>query len=275
MKQSNEPDWERALAKYAVIAPLVCRELDAAEREAVRKEILGALHLFPGGKQRHVAKRTLRKWVQQYRQANLEGLRSGERKDKGVPRAIPQEVLERAKALKAELPERSARAICDLLASEGTAPVAKSTLAYHLRNSTTLLAKTPKAFRRFEHTRPNDCWQSDLSDGLWLSDPADPSRQCKYYLHAFLDDHSRLVPHAQFYWRESLPALEDCFRQAITKHGVPRMAYWDNGSAFRAQQLRKMAARLRVEIGLRHAVCPRGQGKDRALLRRAQGHLLP
>ena len=67
----------------------------------------------------------------------------------------------------------------------------------------------------YEHARPNACWQSDLSDGLWLPDPTDPARHRKCYLHAFIDDHSRLIPHAAFYWRESLPALEDCFRQAI------------------------------------------------------------
>ena len=64
---------------------------------------------------------------------------------------------------------------------------------------------------------PLHCWQSDMSDGLWLPDPADPGKNRKCYLHGFIDDHSRLPTHVQFYWRESLPALENCFRRAITK----------------------------------------------------------
>lgn len=254
-------DWERALAKYGVIVPLVARVLEPAEREAVRRQILDATHQFPNGKHIRVAPRTLREWVQRYRAHNLEGLLPQGRKDKGKPRAIPPEVLARALALKAELPARSARAICDLLASEGGEPLSASTLGYHLRRVQAAPEQAPKAFRRFEHARPNDCWQSDLSDGLWLPDPQDPTRQRKCHLHAFLDDHSRLVPHAQFYWRESLPALEDCFRQAIVKHGIPRMVYWDNGAVFRATQLRKMAARLRVEIVFATPYAPEGKGK--------------
>lgn len=263
---TTEPDreWELALAKYAVIAPLVCRNLEPAQRDALRKEILAAAHRFPGDRVRHVATRTLREWVQRYGLLGLDGLRTGPRRDKGVPRAVPLEVIERAKFLKTEVAERTSKTIANMLAAEGLGAVSPSTLGYHLRNApvaATSDGKPPKVFKRFEHPRPNDCWQSDMSDGLWLPDPADPSRMRKCYLHAFIDDHSRLVTHAQFYWRESLPALEHCFRRAITAFGVPRMAYWDNGSAYRATQLRKMAARLRVEVVFSTPYAPEGKGK--------------
>ena len=264
----NTPDreWELALAKYAVIAPLVCRNLTPAERDALRKEIIAATHIFPGDRIQRIAPRTLREWIQLYRKRGLDGLRAGPRKDKGVPRAVPLEVIERAKALKAEIPRRSSNTICDLLAAEGMGPLSPSTLAYHLRHNPVVVppkegGASVKAFRRFEHAKPNDCWQSDMSDGLWLPDPADPTRTRKCYVTGFIDDHSRLVPHAQFYWRESLPALENCFRRAITAHGVPRLVYWDNGSAYRATQLRKMAARLRVEIAFATPYSPEGKGK--------------
>jgi len=263
---SNEPtplDWDRALAKFAVIAPLVCRDLGPEEREALRRQILGAQHRFPGDRVVSVAPRTLREWCQHYRSHNLEGLLPKTRKDKGKPRAIPQAVLDQAKKLREELPSRSAETIADLLGEPGAKPVSASTLNYHFRNSglKRLASGDPKAFRRFEHPHPNACWQSDMSDGIWLPDPTDPQRLRKCYLHAFLDDHSRLVPHAQFYWRESLPALEDCFRQAIAKRGIPSMVYWDNGSAFRAQQLRRMAARLGIEIIFATPYSPEGKGK--------------
>ena len=258
-------EWELALARYAVIAPLVCRNLEPAERLALRKEILAATHRFPGDRSlRQIAPRTLRQWIQLYRKCGLDGLRAGPRKDKGTPRAVPIEVIERAKILKAEIPGRSSRTLCDLLAAEGLGAVAPSTLGYHLRNSLLPPAgkgAAAKAFKRYEHVRPNDCWQSDMTDGLWIPDPADPSVDRKCYLHAFIDDHSRLVLHAQFYWRESLPALEHCFRRALASNGIPSMAYWDNGSAYRSTQLRKMAARLKIEIVFSTPYCPEGKGK--------------
>lgn len=259
----TEREWETALAKFAVIAPLVCRNLESAERESLRKEILAATHRFPGDRMRRVAERTLREWCQTYREHGLDGLARGPRKDKGKPRAIPETVLERAKALKAELPARSSRAIADMLVALGEGAHSPSTIAYHLRQAPLppKSSEAAKAFRRFEHARPNDCWQSDMSDGLWLLDPVDPAKVRKCYLHGFLDDHSRLPTHVQFYWRESLPALENCFRRAITKHGIPRMVYWDNGSAYRATQLRKMAARLGCEIVFATPYAPEGKGK--------------
>lgn len=264
---SIHPDgeWELALAKYAVIAPLVCRELDPAQRETLRKEILAATHRFPGDRYKPVAPRTLRQWIRLYRLRGLDGLHGGSRKDKGVPRAVPPEVIERAKFLKSEEPKRSSRTICDLLASEGMGLVSPSTVGYHLRNDPPEpepgAGKPPKVFRRYEHKHPNDCWQSDMTDGLWLPDPADPHKMRKCYLHGFIDDHSRLITHAQFYWRESLPALENCLRRAITAYGLPEICYWDNGAAYRATQLRKMAARLRVQIVFATPYSPEGKGK--------------
>lgn len=256
-------DWDRALARFAVISPLVCRDLAPEERDRLRKEILGATHQFPGDKRVRVSGRTLREWCQHYRQHNLAGLLPQPRKDRGKPRSIPQEVLDRAVALREELPSRSAQTISNLIAAPGVPPISASTLSYHFhqRGLDRSLPPKIKAFRRFEHPRPNSCWQSDLSDGIWLPDPTDPTKTRKCYLHGFLDDYSRLVPHAAFYWRESLPALEDCFRQAIVKFGVCRMAYWDNGSVYRSRQLRRMAARLNIEIVFSTPYSPEGKGK--------------
>ncbi len=272
-------EWELALAKYAVIAPLVCRDLEPAAREALRKEIVAAVHRFPGGRARRFAPRTVREWIALYNKHGLAGLRGGPRRDKGVPRVVPPAVIERAKALKAELPTRSAETISNLLAGEGLGLVSPSTVGYHLRAAPPApaegAAEPPKAFRRFEHVRPNDCWQSDMTDGLWLPDPDDPAKRRKCYLHGFIDDHSRMVMHAQFYWRESLPALENCFRQAITRFGMPSMCYWDNGSAYRATQLRRMAARLKVEIVFATAYAPEGKGKIERFWATLKGALYP
>jgi hypothetical protein len=41
------------------------------------------------------------------------------------------------------------------------------------------------------------------------------------HLHLFIDDCTRYVPHGEFYFRQNLPCLEDCFRKAVLKGGVP------------------------------------------------------
>jgi len=64
----------------------------------------------------------------------------------------------------------------------------------------------------------------------------------KSYLIAFLDDHSRLIPHAEFYLSERLDSYLDALRKALRKRGLPRKLYVDNGSALRARLLEEITA---------------------------------
>ena len=52
----------------------------------------------------------------------------------------------------------------------------------------------------------------------------------KAYLIAFLDDHSRLIPHAEFYLSENVESYTDALEKALSKRGLPRKIYTDNGS---------------------------------------------
>lgn len=111
------------------------------------------------------------------------------------------------------------------------------------------LMKSPEALpedrRRFEAELPNDIWQSDSMHGPELKVDG---RNTKTYLFAFLDDHSRLVAHAEFYLREGLEAYRDAFRQALLKRGLPRKLYVDNGSCFRSKQLEFITASLGIAL---------------------------
>ncbi len=78
--------------------------------------------------------------------------------------------------------------------------------------------------RRYEAQYPNDICQSDVMHGPRVM-AGDKKR--KTYLIAFLDDHSRLLPHAEFYLSEKLGNYLDAFRKALLARGVPRKLYVD------------------------------------------------
>jgi len=205
---------EVALWRYSIIAPLLAPDLDPAEARGIR--IIGRRHVFPGGGQaREVSARTLRRWLSSYHQGGFEGLKPRTRKDRGRPRHIEPEVLEKAAALREEVPERSTRQIIDILSLDpGTAAggLKRSTLSRHLNRmgKTRSLLKAPKgSFRRYEKDRPNAQWQSDVWHGPYLPDPKDPTKKRRTYLIAFLDDHSRLITHSAFYPAEDLQSLLD------------------------------------------------------------------
>jgi transposase InsO family protein len=102
-------------------------------------------------------------------------------------------------------------------------------------------------------------WQSDVMHGPLVT--AEP-RQKKSYLIAFLDDHSRLVPHARFYLSETLEDFVDAFEKALLRRGLPRKLYVDNLAAYRSKHLEHITASL--GIALIHAKPYQFQGKGKS-----------
>src|SRR4030042_4971630 len=86
-------------------------------------------------------------------------------------------------------------------------------------------------------------------------------RMEKAYLVAFLDDHSRLVPHAQFYLSEGLSSYLEALEQALLRRGLPRKLYLDNGPAFRSKHLEDITASLGSALTHSSPYKPQGRGK--------------
>jgi hypothetical protein len=97
----------------------------------------------------------------------------------------------------------------------------------------------------------------------------------KSYLFAIIDDHSRLIPHAQFYLVENLECFRDCLLAALEKRGLPRKLYVDNGSAFRSHKLRYGCARLGVALLHTTPYTPEGKGKIERFFRTLRQRFLP
>ena len=235
---TREDIWrtEVALFRYTLILPLLRHDhqRDGTKRQ-MREAIAAQQHIIPHSQRRTVSVPSLRRWEKAYRRGGFDALKPRSRRDRGASRSLSAETLDRAEALKRELPTRSARTVVNILKREDAGPIreeriAPRTLRRHLaaRGATRArLAKRATAFRRFEREHFGDLWQSDALDGPKLADPADPEAQRQTFLFAFLDDHSRLVPHAQFYWNEQLPRLEDCLKRAISRYGCPLAIYAD------------------------------------------------
>ena len=81
------------------------------------------------------------------------------------------------------------------------------------------------------------------------------------FLHAILDDASRLIPHAQFYPSQGLDACLDCLRQAVAARGLPVRLYMDNAKMYRGQQLARIAASIGILIVHTPPYQPEGRGK--------------
>ena len=253
----DDPATQAALWRYGVIAPLLAPDLERHERAHLKQQAVETEHGGPGRQPRRVSERTIERWLKRYREQGFAGLLPQPRKDRGALKALDPSVLQKAVALREEAPERSTRQSLRRLG----------------KNRARLKA-SGKVFRRYEKDRPNAQWQSDVLYGPYLPDPSDPAKSKRTYLIAFLDDHSRLVPHGAFYWGEDLVSLVDCFKRAILKRGIPTRVYCDQGVIYQSYQFGRICA----ELGVRHIAArpysPEGKGKIERFWQTVEGSFL-
>lgn len=263
---SLEKRMKMGLFRFGVIAPLVCRRLSPEEKQGLRRQVAGQVYDWPDGKQKRVGGRTLGRWLSEYRGNGFDGLLDLERGNAGICRGIEPEVLLKAEQLRRELPSRSVRSIISILKNGGldTSKLAASTLSRQLKRKGATkerLTQEQGSYQRWEQERVNDMWQADTAHGIWLPDPSNPRKTKKCKLIAFIDDASRVMTHAQFYWDEQLPSLIDCFRKALLKRGKPRRLLLDNAFIFHSTTLKEMSAQLGIEISFCEPYSPSSKGK--------------
>ncbi len=172
-----------------------------------------------------------------------------------------------------------------MLELDNTNPIPESHIAHRtlrrqlaLRGATTVRLRSkqrPKPYRRFERAHFGDLWQGDAMDGPYLPDPQNPGRQRQTFLFAFLDDHSRLIPHAQFYWNEQLPRMEDCFKRAILRYGLPLAIYVDQGKVYTSKHMNTICATMGMQRILGTPYYPEGRGKIERIFQFVQSDFLP
>lgn len=258
-----------AAARYALIAPVVSRQSPLALGELNRwlQETARHTYSLPGSDLQTVSVRTLERYIAAYRRGGWEALKPQSRNTASRVR-LPAFVLEKAIELRKERPERSVEQLVFLIEENGWVPkgsVAVSTLARHLRKAgfsrNQVIHAETETFRRFEAPAPMVIWQSDFKHFVHLPDPTKPGKKRKVILCAILDDHSRYIVHAQFYWDEQLPRLEDCLKKAILRHGVPETFYCDNGSVFASHHLARICGKLGIRLTHSRPYRPMGRGK--------------
>ena len=238
-------DIEKLLKRYKTIAPLLNENLDRFEQRRLRAQILESSGL---------SARSLRRYIQVYKEKGYKSLADVERSDKGVPRAVPEKAIDEAVKLRQELPSRSVRRIIEILEGEKIVKpgeVSRTSLNRHLvqrgYGSSQLRAegKAAQPASRFQRKRRNDLWQADLKYGAQL---VINGKKKKTYLMAIIDDKTRMIMHAEFYSSQRLPILEDSFRKALLKFGKPTDILVDNGKIFVSKWFKLACARL----GIRH-----------------------
>ncbi len=188
--------------------------------------------------------RTIRRYLAAYRQEGFTGLKPKGKNNYRKEDAIPAQILEQAILLRREVPGRSVPQIIQILEWEGFAQpgqIKRSTLqeklaqrgysSRHMR----MYDDSGVAARRFMQRHRNKLWHSDIKFGPYLPIGENGAKKKQVFLVSFMDDATRLVLHGEFYPTMDQVIVEDCFRQAIMKYGVPEAVYFDNGKQYKTR----------------------------------------
>lgn len=271
-----------ALFRYGLIAEFV--QLPANHRGLYKLLTDKAQREYeiPGTLRRHVAAETLRGWLRDYRRGGFDALLPKVRSDLGAARTIPTPVVDLLCELKDQEPQLSLPLIIQKARSEHPSLVTDEvelplSTVHRLLSRKGLMAKrnddgTSKDRRRFEYDEAGELWMSDVMYGLKLRAHG---RLRQTYLIAFIDDATRLIPHATFALSERTTAYLPALEQAIRRRGIPKRLYVDNGSAFRSQHLALVCAKLGIALIHARPYSPQGKGKMERWFRTVRMQLMP
>ena len=269
-----------ALFRHRLIARLLPEELTPRQRQQEIERIIAAEHQIPGSRRTRVAESTLRDWLRDYRSGGFDALKPKRRIDAGHPRTLAPQLIERLLQVKEAEPDRSIRRIIETVRKEGMLPGALPlpiSTVHRLFKQHGLMTRTGEAApgedrRRFAYARAGQLWMSDVMHGPAV--PADDRRKRKTYLIAFLDDATRVIPHAAFAFAENTRAFLPVFKQALIRRGLPERLFVDNGANYRSHQFAVICAKLGVALIHARPFQPEGKGKIERFFRTCRAQLL-
>lgn len=126
--------------------------------------------------------------------------------------------------------------------------------------------------RRFAFAQACELWMSFCLHGL--SVVVGERLKRKTYLIAFIDDATRVIPHATFALAESTRAFLLVLEQAILRRGLPQKLFVDNGANDRSKHLALVCAKLGIALIHARPYQPQGKGKIERWFKTVRAQLL-
>ncbi|MEG2679188.1 MAG: DDE-type integrase/transposase/recombinase, partial [Oscillospiraceae bacterium] len=213
-----------------------------------------------------VSERTLERYSKTYLELGFEGLQP---QGHGNPSyKIPPDLLAEAVRLRQELPSRSVPVLIHILEMEGKAApgflkrtTLQDALAREGYSSSMMRVYQDNGYasQRFQRVHRHDLWQGDIKYGPILNLGGTPTQT---YFSCLIDDATRYILHGEFYATMEQEIVEDTLHKAVTKHGVPKRIYFDNGSQYRTHWMKRACSLMGIRLLYAKPRNPQGKGKQ-------------
>jgi putative transposase len=296
-EQAGSGRWARF--RLYVVGPLLAAPPRRGELSAALATLAAKSFTHPlTGEPVRFGRSTIERWYYQARNAGqdpLGALARQVRKDAGTQPSMPAALARVLRAQWQDHPGWSCRLHVDNLevlvnedSSLGPMPSYSTVRRYMKRHG---LERRPRR-RRGPHQPPDPAplqarevrsFEAEYVNGLWHLDFHECSRKLLMTngtwrapkLLAVLDDRSRLICHAQWYWAESAESLVHALSQAFQKRALPRTLLTDNGQPMLAGETRAGLERLGILHETTLVRSPYQNGKQEVFFGAVEGRLLP
>ena len=252
---------EIALFRFSLIAPILNNTYPNKTVKDYLEEICAKVYYSPLGLKKEYAPSTIKEWLRLYKTKGIDGLYPKNRSDKGESRKLKAEVKELVISLKKANPKRTAKSIYqEIIITTKVKPfeLSLSTVQRYIKNLDLSTDSNIKDRRAFEFENANDCWQSDISVGPYLTING---VKHKTYIVAFLDDASRLIVSCKAFKSDNLLSVLEVFKDAVATRGVPKKVFFDNGKVYRSGQMELICASLGCALCFAEPYSPQSKGK--------------
>ena len=276
----DERRQQIALFRYGVIAELV-HWPEGSKGLYSRIEAKAARdYTIPASTRTRIAAETIRHWLKAYRKGGFEALLPRPRADRGRVRRLPAAVAEALLAIKEANPALSVQLVIREARARPEVPAElplPAATVHRLLARHGLMDKRTGAGgdsdrRRFAFAEAGELWMSDVMHGPSVVVGERVKR--KTYLLAFLDDATRVIPHAAFALSENTQTFLPVLKLAIERRGLPQRLYVDNGANYRSRHLALVCAKLGIALIHARPYRPQGKGKIERWFQSVRGQLL-
>ena len=243
-KQVDAIKNEIALFRYGLIAPVITDTFTENTKTEYFRNVADRSYIV-NGKEMKFSWKTIKNWEIHYRKYGYESLIPKVRNDANTSRKLNEETKMQIKDIKKQFPHISGTLIYQKLITDGFInpnDICLGTILKFIRDNKTYFNEIDGIDRRsfiMEHS--NDCWQADTSHGPYLTVD---NKRIQTYLIAIIDDASRMIVGAKFFFNDNSINLQEVMKQSIKTYGIPKKLFVDNGKTYKNDQFNIICATL-------------------------------
>jgi putative transposase len=247
-KFNDKAAIDMAYFRFSLIAPVIQSTFNDPTKTAYYRRVTQNSFTLPNGKVMVYNPKTLEKWEEYFRKKGMDGLMPQERSDSGKTRVLNENAINEIHRLKEKFSKINATLIYNKLIEDGfinQKEVSLSSIQRFIKHNNLKSAVNPnqKDRKAFEEEYPCGMYQADTSYTCYINEKGKLRRT---YLIQIVDDYSRLIVGSRFFYNDNAYNFQLVLKEAISRYGLCKKLYLDNGSTYSNEQLTLICGSLSI-----------------------------